>query len=127
MARLRPRLRSYADEAGRELVDVEDGLFADPEESAPVRFLGEYDNVFLAHADRSRITGDASWGAAYARKGAFFIDGFLAGSWRASEVGGRATPPSSPGPNPATAPTRSSRRARRSSGSSSRTPRRAKS
>ena len=78
---LRPRLRSYRDEAGRELLDVEDGLFAAPDTPAPVRFTGEYDNVFLAHADRSRITGDLSWGVAYTRKGAFFVDGFLAGAW----------------------------------------------
>jgi hypothetical protein len=78
---LRPRLRSYRDGAGRELFDVEDGVFAAPDEPAPVRFTGEYDNVFLAHADRSRVTGDLAWGEAYLRKGAFFVDGFLAGSW----------------------------------------------
>ncbi len=91
VTRLRPRLRSYRDEAGRELLDVEDGAFVDPNEPAPVRFLGEYDNVFLSHADRSRITGDAAWGVAYARKGAFFVDGFLAGSWSASSAGERST------------------------------------
>ncbi len=79
---LRPRLRSYRDEAGRELLDVEDGVFAAPDTPAPVRLTGEYDNVFLAHADRSRITGDLSWGGAYLRKGAFLVDGFLAGAWK---------------------------------------------
>jgi len=88
--RLRPRLRGYVDERGRELLDVEDGIFAEADAPAPVRFLGEYDNIFLAHADRSRITGDDAWGAAYIRKGAFFVDGFLAGSWTASVVDGRA-------------------------------------
>lgn len=91
VARLRPRLRAYRDQAGRELLDVEDGVFAGGDEPAPVRFLGEYDNVFLAHADRSRITGDTSWGVAYARKGSFFVDGYLAGAWWASETDARAS------------------------------------
>jgi hypothetical protein len=80
--RLGPRLRRYRDDAGRELLDVQSGVFAAPDQPAPVRFTGEFDNVFLAHADRSRITGDLAWGAAYVRKGAFFVDGFLAGAWR---------------------------------------------
>ncbi len=79
--RLRPRLRSYRDAAGRELIDVEEGRFAAPDVPAPVRFIGEYDNLILAHADRSRITGDLAWGESYVRQGAFFVDGFLAGAW----------------------------------------------
>jgi len=89
--RVRPRLRVYRDEAGRELLDVEDGVFADAGQTAPVRFLGEYDNVFLSHADRSRITGDLAWGAAYAHRGSFFVDGFLAGAWSVSAINGRAS------------------------------------
>lgn len=89
--RLRPWMRSYRDEAGRELLDVEDGVFADPDQLAPVRFLGEYDNLFLAHADRTRVTGDLAWGPGFARQGAFFVDGFLAGAWRSADLAGRAT------------------------------------
>ena len=89
--RLRPRLRTYRDEVGRELLDVEDGVFADRDERAPVRFLGEYDNLFLSHADRSRVTGELAWGVSFARRGAFFVDGFLAGAWRATDLTGRAT------------------------------------
>jgi len=80
--RLRPRLRTYRDERGRELLDVEDGEFASPDDPAPVRFTGEYDNVFLAHEDRTRITGDLAWGTSFGRLGAFFVDGYLAGAWR---------------------------------------------
>ena len=80
--RLRPQLRSYRDERGRELLDVADGLFVDPATPAPVRFLPEYDNLFLSHDDRSRVTGDGAWGAAYAHKATFFVDGILAGAWR---------------------------------------------
>ena len=89
--RLRPRLRTYRDEAGRELLDVEDGVFADGDGPAPVRFLGEYDNVFLSHADRSRVTGDLAWGTSFVRQGSFFVDGFLAGAWRSANLTSRAT------------------------------------
>ena len=89
IARLRPALRSYRDEAGRELLDVPDGVFAEPEAPAPVRFLPEFDNAFLSHAERSRITGDDRWNAAYARQGVILADGFFAGSWRLPRVPGR--------------------------------------
>jgi hypothetical protein len=79
--RLRPALRLYRDEAGRQLYDVEEGIFESGDVPAPVRFLGEYDNAFLSHADRSRITGDHKWGAGWVGRGAILVDGFLAGAW----------------------------------------------
>ena len=79
-------LRVDRDERGRELFDVEDGLVADASEPAPVRFLGQYDNVFLSHADRSRVIGDVAWDASFAHHGAFLCDGFLAGRWRLRET-----------------------------------------
>jgi DNA glycosylase AlkZ-like len=85
--RLRPRLRSYRDAAGRELLDVPDGIFADGAAPVPSRLLPEFDNVFLSHADRSRITGDGRWDARYARRGVLLVDGFLAGAWRLETPG----------------------------------------
>ena len=80
--RLRPRLRTFRDEAGRELLDVEDGVVADEGLPASIRFLPQYDNVFLSHDDRSRIlvggvkVEDLVW------KGGVLIDGYLGAAWR---------------------------------------------
>jgi hypothetical protein len=80
--RLRPRLRVYRAESGRELFDVDEGLISDPDLPAPVRFLPQYDNVFLSHADRSRLDGGLSWGIDFGWKGPVLVDGFIEGAWR---------------------------------------------
>jgi Winged helix DNA-binding domain len=79
--RLRPRLRTFRTQDGRELFDVPDGSLPDPETPAPVRFLPEYDNLVLSHADRSRIV------PAFPRetlfwKGSVLVDGFVRCAWR---------------------------------------------
>ena len=80
--RLRPRLRTFRDEGGRELFDVDDGVIADPDLAAPIRFLPQYDNVFLSHDDRSRIlvggvkVEDLVW------RGGVLIDGYVGAAWR---------------------------------------------
>ena len=79
--RLRPRLRTFRDEQGRELFDVPDGALPDPDSPAPTRFLPDYDNLFLSHADRSRIYGDAAWAENW-DWGSLLVDGFLTGTWR---------------------------------------------
>ena len=85
--RLRPRLRVFRDEAGRELLDVEDGQFTDPDVPAPVRFLPQYDNLFLSHEDRSRINGELSWGVDFGWKGPILVDGGITAAWRVRRSG----------------------------------------
>jgi len=92
--RLRPQLRSFRTEGGRELFDLPDAPRPDPDTPAPVRFLPQYDNLALSHADRSHIAA----GAAAAHRptdglhwSALLVDGFVAGAWRLSRDGKAAT------------------------------------
>ena len=52
---LRPQLLTFRDELGRELFALIDAPRPRADTPAPVRFLPEYDNTFLSHADRGRI------------------------------------------------------------------------
>lgn len=80
--RLRPRLRTFRDERGRELLDAPDTPMPDADTPAPVRFLPDYDNVLLGHADRSRIFGDRHHRSLIGRP-TVLVDGFVAASWKA--------------------------------------------
>ena len=85
MERLRPRLRTFANEAGKELFDLPDAPRPDPDTLAPPRFLPEYDNIILGHADRSRMMTDERRKALWARNGllsAALVDGTVAATWR---------------------------------------------
>lgn len=91
VARLRGGLRTFRDEHGAELFDVPDRRLAHPDAPAPVRFLPEYDNVFLSHADRSRIVDPADRPRFGSWDGRFFamvlVGGFIRGVWRREDGG----------------------------------------
>jgi Winged helix DNA-binding domain len=95
--RLRPRLRTFRDERGRELFDLPDAPRPDPAVPAPPRFLPEYDNLLLSHDDRSRfIDADVRGRLAGVRgriHGAVLSDGSVCGVWRldGDSASGRAT------------------------------------
>jgi hypothetical protein len=81
--RLRPQLRVFVDEKGRELFDLPDAPRPDPDVAAPVRFLPEFDNVLLSHADRSRFGADAQLYASAlgAFKGSVLVEGVVRAIW----------------------------------------------
>jgi hypothetical protein len=84
--RLRPRLRTFRDDRDRELFDLADAPRPAPDTPAPPRFLPEYDNVLLSHADRSRFGSDEHRAILFAGDravhGAVLIDGHVRATWR---------------------------------------------
>lgn len=69
----------HEDEDGRVLYDVADAPIAEEDAPAPVRLLGNYDNVWLSHAARDRVTEPekrTAWmGVNGAQLMALFVDG----------------------------------------------------
>lgn len=83
---LSPELVVFHDEAGRTLYDLPAAPRPPRDVEAPIRFLPEYDNVFLSHDDRARIVAPAHQktitAAANGRRLApILIDGFVRATW----------------------------------------------
>lgn len=79
----------HEDEAGRPLFDLADGVLADEGAHAPVRLLGTYDNLWLAHHARDRVMEPEhrkAWMGANGGAGHVLLaDGWLAGLWRVTD------------------------------------------
>jgi hypothetical protein len=93
--RLRPQLRTFRDERGIELFDLPDAPRPDPDTPAPPRFLPEYENLLLSHADRSRfLLGGESVPlppGLGARSGTLLVDGIVRATWSIRRRGTSAT------------------------------------
>ena len=83
--RLRPRLLTFRDERGAELFDLPDAPRPDADTPAPARFLYDYDNILLSHADRTRVITAGYHEQNFDVQGPMprlvLIDGFTAGTW----------------------------------------------
>jgi hypothetical protein len=92
--RLRPQLRTFRGETGRELFDLPDAPRPYEETPAAPRFLPEYDNLLLSHADRSRVVSD-DYRKRFASPngvgpGSVLVDGMVRAMWTLNRKDGTA-------------------------------------
>jgi hypothetical protein len=80
------RLRTFRDEQGRELLDLPRAPLAPADAPAPPRLLPRWDELLLAHKDRTRVLPDEYRKTVIHRNGdvqqTFLVDGVVAGLWR---------------------------------------------
>jgi hypothetical protein len=93
---LRPQLLVFRGERGRrELFDLPDAPRPGDDVPAPARFLPEFDNLVLAHADRTRLVADEHRGRLVTKnlrvRAVFLWDGMVAGTWELERTRGVAT------------------------------------
>ena len=90
-------LRTFRDESGRMLYDVPRAPLPDPDTPVLVRLVPRFDNLVLAHADRTRILGDVPVTRIVTKNAivhaTILVDGFVAGTWQL-EKGRVASSPS---------------------------------
>ncbi len=82
---MRDDLEVFADEHGRELFDLPGAPRPDADTPAPPRYLPEFDNLVLAHDDRSRLIADEHRPLVTTKnlrvRATFLVDGIVAGTW----------------------------------------------
>jgi hypothetical protein len=90
----RLKLRRFASEDGDELVDLPRAALPDPRTAAPVRLLGTWDAILLAHARRANVLPERVRERVFHVRmpqsvTTFLVDGAVAGTWRYED--GRVT------------------------------------
>ena len=95
-AGLRDELVVFGSESGRrELFDLPGAPRPGGDVPAPARFLPEFDNLVLAHADRTRLVADEHRGALVTKnlrvRATFLWDGMVAGTWEITRARDAAT------------------------------------
>ena len=89
----RQSLRTFRDEQGRILYDLQRAPLPAADTTAPVRLVPRFDDLVLSHADRSRILGDVPPSRIVTNNGlvhaTILVDGFVAGTWQLDK--GRVT------------------------------------
>jgi hypothetical protein len=92
--RVRRQLRTFRDERGAELFDLPNAPRPDPDTPVPPRFLPEYENLLLSHADRSRFLPGGERvplpPGLGARSGTLLVDGFVRATWSIRRRGATA-------------------------------------
>jgi hypothetical protein len=85
LAGIAGELERFSDEGGRELFDLPDAPRPGADVEAPPRLVPEFDNLVLAHADRTRVLADEHKGGVVTKnlrvRATFLVDGFVAGTW----------------------------------------------
>ncbi|WP_336206641.1 winged helix DNA-binding domain-containing protein [Nonomuraea sp. LPB2021202275-12-8] len=93
-AGMRDRLEVLADHTGRRLYDLPDAPRPPGDAPAPVRFLPDFDNLMLGHADRTRVLAREHRGTVVTKnlrvRATYLIDGFVAGTWQIKRSGKKA-------------------------------------
>ena len=94
--RLRPRLKVFRNEQGVELFDLPRAPRPDPSIPVPVRLLPDFDNILLAHADRTRILPPGKHLGMFSSngvmQGSVLLDGFVRAMWVPARGGLVITP-----------------------------------
>jgi hypothetical protein len=92
---IKHELRTFNDERGNELLDLPDAPLPSGDAPAPPRFVPEYDNLVLSHADRGRVISDEHrkrvFLSAARVRATFLIDGFVRGVWKVEKARKKAT------------------------------------
>ncbi|MBN8226650.1 AlkZ family DNA glycosylase [Corallococcus macrosporus] len=93
--KVRGKLVEFRDEKKRVLFDLPKAPRPAEDTPAPVRFLPDFDNLILSHADRTRVVPEEHREKLSTKNlrvlNVYLVDGYVAGSWSTERKKGAAT------------------------------------